>query len=284
MNDAEPSTTALRVAERRAAHQLFDDPKVLVDPVAVRILAPSDAERLAQSGWRERSPMSIGLRAWMVARSRFAEDELARARDRGTRQYVILGAGLDTFAYRQPADERPLTVFEVDHPATQQWKRRRLADARVPVPTSVRFVATDFESGGLAEELDGAGFDWRAPAFFAWLGVTMYLTDEAIGSTLAFLASTAPGGGVVFDYFLRTSSANPLERVARAAIAHRVAHAGEPFRTSFEPAELTARVRNLGFRAILDLGPTEINARYFAGRADRLRVSRYSGRILSAER
>ncbi len=215
MKEVEPSVTALRVAGRRAAHQLFDEPKVFLDPYAVPILGAAEAARLAASGWRERGPLSTALRAWMVARSRFAEDELARARERGTEQYVILGAGLDTFAYRHPPDERPLTVFEVDHPATQRWKRARLAEAGIPVPPSVRYVATNFETGRLADDLAAVGWDRSTPTFFAWLGVTMYLTSAATGSMLNFLGATPPGGGVALDYFVRGGPRSPVERLAR---------------------------------------------------------------------
>jgi methyltransferase (TIGR00027 family) len=284
MKEVEPSVTALRVAGRRAAHQLFDEPKVFLDPYAVPILGAAEAARLAASGWRERGPLSTALRAWMVARSRFAEDELARARERGTEQYVILGAGLDTFAYRHPPDERPLTVFEVDHPATQRWKRARLAEAGIPVPPSVRYVATNFETGRLADDLAAVGWDRSTPTFFAWLGVTMYLTSAATGSMLNFLGATPPGGGVALDYFVRGGPRSPVERLARGGIALWVARAGEPFRSSFAPGELAGRLRGLGFRAVLDLGRDEVNARYFAGRSDRLRVGSTAIRLMGAER
>ncbi|MCI4326658.1 MAG: class I SAM-dependent methyltransferase [Thermoplasmata archaeon] len=284
MNEDEPSATALRVAGDRASHQWLDSPKVLDDPLAVRILPPPEAARIRGSRTHGFGPVAVAMRAWMVARSRFAEDELARARDRGVVQYVVLGAGLDTFAYRPPLDPRPLQVFEVDHPATQRWKRRRLEEAAVPVPASVTFVPTDFERGRLAVDLERAGFDRSAPAFFAWLGVTMYLTPEAIAETLSVVASAAPGGGVALDYFSRRTAAAPLESLAHAAIARRVAQLGEPFRSWFPPGELADRLRSLGFRGILDLGRAEVNARYFRGRTDRLRVYGTAGHLLSAVR
>jgi len=175
-------------------------------------------------------------------------------------------------------------VFEVDHPATQRWKRRRLEDASVPVPSSLTFVPTDFERGRLAADLEGAGFDRGAPAFFAWMGVSMYLTPAAVTETLAVAASAAPGGGLALDYFSRRSPAAPLESLAHVAIARRVAKLGEPFRSWFAPGELADRLRTLGFHGIVDLGRAEVNARYFRGRTDRLRVYGTAGRLLSAVR
>jgi methyltransferase (TIGR00027 family) len=284
MREDAPSSTAIWVAALRADHQRFDEPKVLVDPVVGRLLPPSDGAGPDRARRRRNGPVTRAMRAWMVARSRFAEDELARARDRGTRQYALLGAGLDTFAYRQPPDDRPLEVFEVDHPATQLWKRRRLAAAGVRIPPNVRYVPSDFERGRLGEELANAGFDRRSPAFFTWLGVTVYLTSDAIASTLEFLGSTAPGGGVVLDYFTRPTARTPLESLARRAIARRVASAGEPFRSSFEEGELPEALRGAGFHAIVELGREGVNDRYFRGRSDGLRVLGRGGRLLRAER
>jgi methyltransferase (TIGR00027 family) len=284
MKEGRPSATALRVASYRAAHQLFDDPKVLDDPVALRILTPVEVERLRLSPWAARGPFSYPMRAWMVARSRFAEGELARARDRGVEQFVILGAGLDTFAYRQPPDPRPLQVFEVDFPATQDWKRQRLRAAGIRAPDNVRYVPTNFDEGSLAADLRATGFDPGRPAFFSWLGVTMYLTAETVDRTLAVLATTPPGGGLVLDYFGRRDAKAPIETAARAIMAHWVARAGEPFRSSWPPGVLGARLRALGFRRIEELDADALNRRYFDRRGDRLRVYTRNGSLLGAER
>jgi methyltransferase (TIGR00027 family) len=283
MKEDKPSVTAERVAALRAAHQLFDEPKVFDDPLALPILGP-DAKRGLEL-WRAfaRGPAISGLRAWIAVRSRVAEEGLARARERGTSQYVVLGAGLDTFAYRQPRDGPPLDVFEVDHPATQSWKQRRLREASIRVPPSTHFVATDFESDGLGRALEAAGFRTNAPAFFSWLGVTMYLTRPAILSTIDLLGSTVPGGGVVLDYFDQDAP-RPLERVARGVLASRVALSGEAFRSYFPLGELAGELRDRGFRDIREVGPDEVNERYFAGRADRLQVVSRVGRLLCAER
>jgi len=273
----------MRVAMRRAAHQLFDNPKVLDDPIAVPIIGPEAASKLGaeQDGYRGRVGPSI--RAFMAARSRFAEDELARAVGRGTTQYVILGAGLDTFAYRNPYGNGTLRVFEVDYPATQEWKRRRLAAAAIAIPSSVTFAPVDFERQTLADGLRDAGLDQRKPTFFSWLGVTMYLTEEAIAATLGFVASTPRGGGIVFDYAVPRESLGLMGRMALDALARRVEESGEPFRTFFDPGALTERLKQMGFHAVESLGSDEINARYFKERADGLRVAGSLGRLMSAE-
>src|SRR5215831_3267665 len=179
MREDQPSKTAYRVALRRAAHQIWDHPKVLDDPIALKIIGHAAAAELT-----ENRPLGSSryLRAVVVARSRFAEDHLAEAVAKGVRQYVVLGAGLDTFAYRNPFDD--LRVFEVDHPATQAWKRERLAEAEITVPSGLTFVAVDFEVQTVPGELAAAGFDATAPAFFSWLGVTTYLRRDSIRSTL----------------------------------------------------------------------------------------------------
>ncbi len=212
-------------------------------------------------------------------RSRFAEDCLAEAHARGVRQYVLLGAGLDTFAYR--AGLPGLTVFEVDHPATQAWKRARLAKVGIAVPGSVVYVPVDFErewtSGGLAH----AGFDAARPAFLAWLGVTPYLGREAVIETLGFVAGLSSGSEIVFDYSERADGGDVAHRQAHEALAARVAAVGEPFRSAFEPAALMAEMRRLGFSDVEDLAAEALNSRYLQGRSDGLRL-RGRGRLLRA--
>jgi methyltransferase (TIGR00027 family) len=268
---------------RRAAHQFFDNPKVLDDPIAVPIIGPRAAEKLKTDSSDAFGKYGLSVRAFMVARSRYAEETLARSIERGAAQYVILGAGLDTFAYRNPYPESALRVFEVDFPATQEWKRRSLAEARIAIPRSVIYAPVDFEHQTLAEGLRLAGFDAAKPAFFSWLGVTMYLTDDAIASTASFIASVPPGGGVAFDYVVPLKSLSWMGRIAMRAMMHRVAAAGEPFVTFFEPEALKARLTGMGFQGIEDLGADEINARYFSNRTDELRVIGRLGRLMSAE-
>ena len=277
-----PSKTAQRVALRRAAHQLLDHPPVFDDPLAVAIIGGEDASLLRSEPERFESSGSRHLRAFVAARSRFAEDELALAIQRGVRQYVVLGAGLDTFAYRNPFRSSNLHVFEVDHPATQAWKRRQLADAGIPAPFPVTFIPTDFEKQTLSDALQRSDFNARQPAFFSWLGVTPYLTLEATLDTLCFIAGRPAGSGVAFDYAVERSLLSPMEQMALDALASRVARAGEPFQLLLQPEALMGMLRALGFRHIEDLGPKEIEVRYFENRTDGLCIAAGLAHLVSA--
>ena len=278
MQEAIPSRTALRVALRRAAHQLFDRPVVFEDPIAVPLLGKRYAEELKRTPLRTDRPFSTGLRAFLVARSRYAEDNLARAVAAGVRQYVLLGAGLDTFAYRNPYPG--LRVFEIDHPATQQWKRQLLAETNIEIPAHLTYAPVDFEHQSLPEQLTAAGFDPQQPAFFAWLGVTMYLTAPAFRATLSFIAAQQPGSGLVFDYSQPRSALTFVEQLGHDSLASRVQLAGEPFQLFFTPEEAAAELS--AFCTLEDLGSKEINARYFAGRTDDLRTRGAAGRFVCA--
>jgi methyltransferase (TIGR00027 family) len=233
MIESRPSLTAERVAIRRAAHQLLDDPRVHDDPLALAILADAQAAAMRADPRRfEDGPIAGALRAFLAVRSRLAEDALAQAVAAGVRQYVVLGAGLDTFAYRNPFPA--LRVFEVDHPATQARKRQRLADAHITVPAGVTFVAVDFAVEPLPRAMRAAGVRSEEPSFFSWLGVTPYLEPAKVLATLAAIASfAANGGGVTLDYNVPTGSLAPLPRKAFEVLAARVAAAGEPFRGFF---------------------------------------------------
>ncbi len=280
MKEGRPSATAQRVAERRAAHQLYDRPLVFEDPLAIRIIGSEAAAVLPGSRAASNSPPLRGLRAFVAARSRFAEEELARAVARGVRQYVVLGAGLDTLAYRNPHAD--LRVFEVDHPATQEWKRGRLSAEEIPIPSTLTYVSVDFEHQTFAEELARAGFAPRQPAFFSWLGVVPYLNRETVFATLETIAAMCPGNGVVFDYGVPRSALGFFERMAHDALSRRVALAGEPFRSFFDPNELVQELQRIGFRTVEDLGAAEIDSRYFANRSDNLRVLSKAGHLVCA--
>jgi methyltransferase (TIGR00027 family) len=280
MRTAQPSRTAQRVALRRAAHQLFDNPKVFNDPLAVAIAGPDAVGELQRAADTEPS-LSRSLRAFLAVRSRYAEDQLSTAVERGVRQYVVLGAGLDTFAYRNPLRHAGLHVFEVDHPATQEWKRSVLLDAGIAVPKDLTFAAVDFERQSLGDGLLQAGFEKQRPAFFSWLGVTPYLSRPAFDATIQFIAGMPSGSGVVFDFAVDRSLLSPAQQLALDALSERVARAGEPFRLFFVPAALRADLARLGFGNIEDLSSDEINARYFARRSDGLAVSG-GGHLLTA--
>jgi methyltransferase (TIGR00027 family) len=279
MEEARPSRTALRVALRRAAHQLYDaKPLVLDDPIAVPILGQEFLPEVHKTITKLTKPFSTALRAFLVARSRYAEDTLSSAVTHGVTQYVLLGAGLDTFAYRNPYPN--LRVFEVDHPATQQWKRELLATNSIQVPLNLTFVPVDFERQALPPQLVAAGFDSTIPTFFAWLGVVPYLTLEAFRSTLRFIATQPSGSGVVFDYGQPRSALPRLEQLAHDSLAARVKLAGEPFQLFFTPREAATELA--AFYNLEDLGSPEINSLYFANRMDSLRLMGSAGRMLSA--
>ncbi len=202
------------------------------------------------------------MRLFIAVRTRFAEDALAAAVERGVRQLVVLGAGLDTIAFRSPWGDR-VRMFEVDHPATQAWKRARLADAGIKEPQWLIFAPVQFELETLADGLATAGFDPAQQTFFTWLGVVPYLTEAAIWRTLGFIAGVPGGAHVVFDYADPPESLSPEMRAYRDEGAARVAALGEKWLTHFEPQELHGKLAGLGFREIEDLGPPEIRARYF---------------------
>ncbi|HXY98225.1 MAG TPA: class I SAM-dependent methyltransferase [Steroidobacteraceae bacterium] len=277
----QPSLTAWRVALSRAAHQVLDRPPVLDDPIALAIVGERGVAQIRVAALRYNLPPARYLRAFLVARSRVAEEALADSVRRGVRQYVVLGAGLDTFAHRNPFPAAELRVFEVDHPATQAWKRRQLAAASLAPPESLTFVPVDFESQALPERLESAGFRAGEPAFFSWLGVTMYLERATVLGTLAFVARLPEGSGVVFDYAVPPATLGPVRRMLQRALMRRVAVAGEPWKSFFDPRELADELRALGFRQLEDLGPEALNARYFGERADALRVGGL-GRVMSA--
>jgi methyltransferase (TIGR00027 family) len=281
MQDAQPSRTAQRVATRRAAHQVLDRPQVFEDPLAMAIAGRDAAAELGPLRVAEPSS-SRALRAFIAARSRYAEDQLARAVESGVRQYVVLGAGLDTFAYRNPLRSSGLHVFEVDHPATQAWKRARLNEAAIAIPDEMTFAAVDFERQSIEDGLLRAGFDRQQLAFFSWLGVTPYLSRPAFDATILFIACLPAGSGVVFDFAVERSLLSPTQQRALDALAERVARAGEPFQLFFDPAALVSELARLGFGSIEDLSGDLINARYFAGRSDGLAVSG-GGHLLSCQ-
>jgi methyltransferase (TIGR00027 family) len=284
VKDDSPSRTAYGVAMSRAAHQILDSPRVFEDPLALALIGPKASSGIRAQEDRFNTRPARYLRAFLVARSRLAEDALNEAVARGVRQYVVLGAGLDTFAYRNPHAELGLRVFEVDHPATQEWKRQLISQARLKSAGSLIYVPADFERERLADRLAANGFQAGEPAFFSWLGVTMYLSPEVIRETLRFVAQAAVSrSGIVFDYLTRPAPWDLLRRWGMKRLMRRIAAEGEPWRTFFEPAALQGELTRLGFATVRDFGPDEINARYFDHAGARLRVGG-SGRVVLARR
>jgi len=276
METGKASKTALGVAIRRAAHQLMDQPPVLDDPIALQLIGSAYPRHMERASHR----VARDFRAFMAVRSRYVEDKLAEAVQQGTRQYVVLGAGLDTFAYRNRFPS--LRVFEVDFPATQEWKKQMLARALIAVPAELTFVPLDFEHHTLAEGLRDAGFDTREPAFFGWLGVIPYLTREAFRATLGTIGQLPAGSGVGFDYAIAPERLSPEGRVAFRALAARVAAAGEPFQLFFTPEEMDAELGRAGFHRIEQLDSEQLNEAYFKDRQDGLRLSSVGLGMLTA--
>lgn len=265
MQVGQPSRTAFAAAAHRAAHQLLEGGRIFSDPLALRILG-QDAETVAREATAD--PSRRLMRMFIAVRTRFTEDALAAARECGVRQVVVLGAGLDTYAYRRTQngpEDAGVRIFEVDHPATQAWKRERLAQAGIAVPGSLTFAPVDFERQTLGEGLAASGFDPAQQTFFTWLGVVPYLTEDAVWTTLQFMAALPGGTHVVFDYSDPPDSLSAQARLDFERRAARVEAVGERWLTHFEPARLHAGLAGLGFSEIEDLGPPEIRARYFPG-------------------
>jgi methyltransferase (TIGR00027 family) len=277
MEPGRASKTSFRVALRRAVHQVLDQPPVLDDPIAIPLLGA----QFAFDAERERHPYARAARAFMAARSRLAEDQLAIAASSGAMQYVLLGAGLDTFPYRNPYPH--LRVFEVDFPPTQDWKRTLLAESGIAIPAGLTYVPLDFEHKTLAEGLNEAGFDASQPTFFGWLGVVPYLTLEAFRATAATIARYPAGTGVSFDYAFSPEKLGFFQRRAFDALAARVAAAGEPFRLFFEPEELEQELLRAGFHLVQHHTAEQLNEQYFANRGDGLKLpSPGLGRLATA--
>jgi methyltransferase (TIGR00027 family) len=276
-----PSRTAYGAALGRAAHQAWDSPQVLTDPLALPLVGESGRQQIATSRRRMNSKVARRLRAFVVARARFAEEELALAYAQGVRHYVVLGAGLDTLAYRNP--HPGLTVHEVDHPRMQQWKLAQLRAAGIAPPPTVRFLPVDLSQQDLEAALAAHGLTRAVPVFFSCLGVSMYLPPQALRSLLRLVASWAEPSRFVFDYVVPLSHQPPLTRLAYRFFLYRLARVGEPWRGFFEPSELAAEMQAQGFSQVTDLSGPQINARYFSGRSDALSVGP-SGHLVSVLR
>jgi methyltransferase (TIGR00027 family) len=252
------SHTAMAAATHRAAHQILEHGRIFSDPLAVAILGVDrdDIERHARQ-----TPSSRRMRLFISIRTRFAEDSLAAAYAQGVRQLVVLGAGLDTYAYRKSLPDG-LRIFEVDHPATQAFKRERLAAAHIETPNALSYVPVDFERDACGERLSAAGFDPHVRTFVTWLGVVPYLTEPAIWGTLDYVAALPGGAEVVFDYSNPPDQLSPERRVEHEARAARVAELGEEWLSYFDTEALHEQLYRIGFQRLDDLGPYEIARRY----------------------
>lgn len=275
-----PENTAVRVALWRALHLEADDqPHVFADEVGLKLVAP-DAD------WRERpdmSPFTRAFRASIVGRARFIEDLVAEQAAQGVTQYVILGAGLDTFAQRRPELAAKMRVFEIDQPGPQAWKRQRLSETGLGIPDYLKLVPVDFEAGDdWWQRLTEAGFDTAQPALFASTGVSMYLTREAIMATLKQVASLASGTTLAMSFMLPIERAEPEFRVGIERAAAGARASGTPFISFFLPEQMLEMAREAGFRTVAHVSAAQIAERYFAGRTDGLRPPDNSEEMLVA--
>lgn len=302
MRTGQRSLTAEATAAMRAAHQVFDAPPlVLKDEVAAQLLLPGRLQGLATGSlllrqrralrgllgaWLPpRAPVaSRRLRAQIVVRSRYTEDCLAATRERGVEQYVVLAAGLDTFALRQPPGG--LRVFEVDQPSTQADKRRRIERSGLLVPENVEFVGIDFERETLSEALDKSGFDETAPCFLSWLGISYYLTRPAIEAVFDFVATTAPGSEMVLDFWSADPAVPPGDLTLLRGVQIGVGGQGEPMKSFFSPQELAELAESRDLRVLESLDAVRADARYLPDRHDGLRLPRFAhlARIRPVER
>jgi methyltransferase (TIGR00027 family) len=266
-----PPDTGHYAASQRAAHQILDNPKIFEDPLALRIIGAEAESKLRLGLAQFQKPTERDLRALMVVRNRYAEDELARSIQRGVRQYVILGAGLDTFAYRNSFPL--LRVFEVDHPATQEGKRSYLKKAAIPIPASVTFVSVDFERQMMIDALRQSGFKSDELTFISWLGVVRYLTREAFISVLtSIISSMGVGSEVVLNFSLPPSLLQRLRQLPHRTIANWTFKNNEFRPTYYDPAWLKCDLKRIGFADVQLFAPTEMNVRYCNDRTDGLRV------------
>jgi methyltransferase (TIGR00027 family) len=251
-------------AMQRAAHLMLDhDPRIFEDPLALRIMGPEAESRVRLNLAHLRSLFGRSLRASMMARNRYTEDELVRFILRGVRQYIILGAGLDTFAYRNSFED--LRVFEVDYPDTQAWKRSCLEKAAIPIPASVTYVAVDFGRQMITDALRRSGFRSDEPAFFSFIGVTRYLTREALISVFSSIVSSMPTGSeIVVDFYAPPSLLQRLREPNQETNGFRPSY--------FDPMTITRDLKPLGFADVKLIGPKELNVRYCKNRKDGLRI------------
>jgi methyltransferase (TIGR00027 family) len=280
-SNATPDSTAVRVALWRALHLEVDPPPhVLEDEIGLRLVAPDD-------GWRHRPDMDphfkSRFRASIVARARFIEDMVVERAGRGVGQYVILGAGLDSFAQRRPEIASSLKVFEVDPPGPQAWKRRRLIELGFGIPEWLRLVPVDFEAGDAWwQRLAAAGFDPGRPAIVASTGVSMYLTKDAIAATLRQIAALAPGSMLAMTFLLPLELADPEVRPGLQLAEKGARASGTPFISFFTPTEMQALAREAGFREVQHVSAATLAQRYFAGRTDGFRPPNNSEELLVA--
>jgi methyltransferase (TIGR00027 family) len=284
--EAEPSLTAIGAASTRASHLLFDaEPKIFHDQYALALCSDEDEktfrntvesgvkELAAKIGEENAQRLVKSVRGSVVLRSRFTEDAFRRALQRGVRHLIILGAGLDSFAWRYPELSDDIHVYEIDHPASQQWKRERLRKLGLKEPKHLTFVPIDFEKQTLTQGLLSAGFSQQTPGFFSWLGVIPYLKWQTVLDTLRQVAAFGKGSEIGYTALVKETLMTEDDRQVYSMTAAGAAARNEPFLCLVDPAELTRQLREMGYRHIEDLDWQDANATYMANRSDGLRVA-----------
>lgn len=275
-----PSPSAYRVAISRATHQVLDEPRVFEDGFALKILGPgfeSNFDPFQHNGVADRS-----MRAGIVARARFAEDRLQKAIQAGTRQYALLGAGLDTWALRAAQFGSAVRVFEIDQVAMQSWKAAVFEANGWQKPVELEWIGLDLRSKTVPDALVSGGADLSSPMAIAILGVLVYLSEEKVENLLMSLSRLAPGSTLMFDYLVREEMLPPMDRVMMRATAEAMAAGGEPWLSSFGPDRLKTLLMDAGFEVEQDLGPNELNRIYFSRRRDGLQIAGGGFRYISA--
>jgi methyltransferase (TIGR00027 family) len=275
MFPGQPSQSMVRTAMRRAIHQLLDQPHIFEDPVAVGLVPEASEYAILEAVDEHRAPLQTMLRACFAFRNRFAEDRLADAAARGVRQYVVIGAGLDTFAWRQPAFARDMQIFYVDHPCSLAWAAERFRQRGLATPPNLSFVAADLEAEELPAQLNTQGFGRQAGAFCSVLGVTQYLSCDAVEAIFRFAGSLPTQSEIVFSF---VPPDDELDGEELAAAIHGVKFTetiGEPWVTRLRPSEAFGLLTRLGFGEVFHLTPKRAQQRYFAGRDDTLRAPRF---------
>jgi methyltransferase (TIGR00027 family) len=271
----QPSETMICSAICRAAHQLLDWPRIFDDPLAVGLVPEASEYAILGTVDGQRAPLATLLRALFAFRSRFAEDRLAAAALRGIRQYVLLGSGLDTFAWRQPAYARHMRIFYVDHPSSLAWTTAQFARRGLSTPANLTFVAADLEARELALALDQHGFEREVSAFCSVLGLTQYLSREAVKALLRFAASLSMDSEIVLSFVPPDDDLEGEELIAAIHSVELTKTMGEPWLTRLRPSEAFGLLTSLGFGEVFHLTPKRAQQRYFAGRNDMLRAPRF---------
>lgn len=284
MKENQVSLTAIMTAYIRSYHAMNDTPKIFNDFLAHQLI-PEERRILIEQGFtnalqlKSNSDEATTLRLLLqtiglpnvISRSRYTEENLEQAVEQGVQQYVILGAGMDTFAFRRPELLEKLRVFEVDHPATQAFKRNRLAELGWKIPQNLHFVPVDFSKENLTDALKGLSYDSQTKSIFSWLGVTMYLSQDEVFSTLHSITDIAPVGSmVIFDYFAPVEATPHMQEMRND-----LPKIGEPIKTSFDPSTLALDLSSLGFRLHENLSPSDIQKRYFQGITDSYYANEY---------